>query len=84
MGGPRLSAAWAGGLRGRVVIDRFLPRVPALLAPGGTLYMVAISENDVPDLLLQLASLGLAARVSLVRAADCERLHIIAATRVPC
>jgi release factor glutamine methyltransferase len=82
VGGPRLSAAWAGGLHGRVVIDRFLPRVPALLAPGGTLYMVAVSENGVPDLLHQLASLGLTARVALVRTADCERLHILVARRL--
>lgn len=32
VGGPRIEAAWAGGERGRVVIDRLLPRVANLLS----------------------------------------------------
>lgn len=79
VGGARLSAAWAGGARGRVVVDRFLARVPALLSPRGALYLVAVSDNDVPDLLRLLGSMGLDARVCLERVADEERLHIIAA-----
>jgi methylase of polypeptide subunit release factors len=40
------AGAWAGGPDGRVVIDRVLPLVPALLArPGGLMYMVVVDEN---------------------------------------
>ena len=81
MGGARLSAAWAGGARGRVVVDRFLARVTALLSPHGALYMVAVTDNDVPDLLRCLRDMGLDARVCLERTADEERLHIIRARR---
>ncbi len=107
VGGARLSAAWAGGARGRTVLDRLLPQVgrasrrvrrraakaasltlhviapqiPALLSPTGALYLVAVSDNDVPDLLRCLAALGLYGRVCLVRTADEEKLHIIAARR---
>lgn len=79
VGGPRLSAAWAGGARGRVVVDRLLARLPALLSARGALYMVAVSDNDVPDLLRCLRDMGLEARVCLDRTADEERLHIITA-----
>ena len=41
-----IAAAWAGGDRGRRVIDRLLPALPALLAPGGSCLMVTVSEND--------------------------------------
>lgn len=43
-----IARAWAGGDRGRVVIDRLLPQLPALLAPGGSCLMVTVQEND-PD-----------------------------------
>jgi release factor glutamine methyltransferase len=79
IGGARLSAAWAGGLRGREVTDRLLPFVSGLLSPRGTFYMVAVTENDVPDIISVLRSHGLTARVALTRAADTEKLHIIAA-----
>lgn len=44
--GGGIAAAWAGGDRGRAVIDRLLPALPALLSPGGEAFMVTVSEND--------------------------------------
>jgi hypothetical protein len=41
-----LAAAWAGGARGRRVIDRLLPLVPRLLSARGEMFMVAVHEND--------------------------------------
>ena len=43
--------------------------------------MVAVTDNDVPDLLRCLREMGLDARVCLERTADEERLHIISARR---
>ena len=40
VGSSGIEAAWAGGVDGREVIDRFLPRVARLLSPKGRLYMV--------------------------------------------
>lgn len=56
-------------------------QVPALLSELGALYLVAVSDNDVPDLLRLLQQLGLSARVALVRTADEERLHVVVARR---
>ena len=41
-----LAAAWAGGTRGRRVLDRLLPALPALLSPRGEAFIVAVHEND--------------------------------------
>jgi release factor glutamine methyltransferase len=43
-----LAAAWAGGNRGRVVIDRLLPLLPALLSSRGEVLMICLQENQ-PD-----------------------------------
>jgi release factor glutamine methyltransferase len=79
VGGPRLSAAWARGERGRQVLDRLLPCLPGLLAPRGAAHLVAVPANDVPQLLDHLALLGLPAEVCLTRVADEERLMVIRA-----
>ena len=45
VGGSGIEAAWAGGSRGREVIDRFLPMVTQLLSNQGLFYLVTIAEN---------------------------------------
>ena len=44
--GDVLAAAWAGGWKGRRVVDRFLPLVPQLLSPQGQLFLIAVRENE--------------------------------------
>lgn len=44
-----ITAAWCGGPRGRVVLDRFLSMLPKYLACPGRCYLVLIRENDVDD-----------------------------------
>lgn len=41
-----IAAAWAGGHRGRLVVDRLLPLIPRLLSPRGEMLMVAVPDND--------------------------------------
>lgn len=46
-----LAAAWAGGDRGRRVIDRALPLLPLLLSrPRGVAYMILVEENDPTEI----------------------------------
>ena len=47
VGSHGIEAAWAGGERGREVIDRILPLVPKLLSDKGVFYLVIIKENNV-------------------------------------
>jgi len=41
-----VAAAWAGGDRGRRVVDRLLPRLDELLSEEGEAFVVAVQEND--------------------------------------
>ncbi|ESL12045.1 hypothetical protein TRSC58_00193 [Trypanosoma rangeli SC58] len=49
--GDFITAAWCGGPRGRVVVDRFVSQLPRFLSAGGVCYIVAIAQNDVPGLM---------------------------------
>jgi len=54
-----IARAWAGGHRGRRVIDRLLPHLGGLLAPGGHCFMVTVLENEPEDIIRQLAAQGI-------------------------
>lgn len=41
-----VAAAWAGGGRGRRVVDRLLPQLGELLSDEGEAFVVAVQEND--------------------------------------
>lgn len=41
-----VAAAWAGGDRGRRVVDRLLPQLHELLSEEGEAFVVAVQEND--------------------------------------
>jgi len=73
-----IAAAWAGGHRGRAVIDRALPAIAALLAPGGgEAFIVTVAENGPGEVLAAMAGLGVGGEVVLERGADEERLVIL-------
>ena len=73
-----IAAAWAGGHRGRVVIDRALPALAALLAPGGgEAFIVTVAENAPAEVLAEMARLGAPGEVVLERGADEERLVVL-------
>lgn len=76
-----IAATWAGGNRGRQVIDRVLPLVPKLLRKGGSFFMVTVPENDPQEILRILGKSGLRGSVVLTRQADEEFLQIIHARK---
>ena len=55
VGGARIEAAWAGGERGREVIDRLLPTVAPLLSDSGVFVMLTIEENGPQQILDEAA-----------------------------
>lgn len=46
MGSHGIEASWAGGKRGREVMDRFFPMVSQLLSKQGLFYLVTVSDNN--------------------------------------
>mgnify|MGYP002393893297 CR=1 FL=1 len=76
--GEHIDAAWAGGPRGRQVVDAFLPQVPALLSrPHGCFFLLAMRENDPADIVRQLAPHGLQGSVVARRQGGGEDLCVL-------
>ncbi|MGH0144592.1 UNVERIFIED_CONTAM: hypothetical protein FKN15_036233 [Acipenser sinensis] len=46
VGSCGIEASWAGGRRGREVMDRLFPLVPQLLSNQGLFYLVTVQENN--------------------------------------
>lgn len=77
-GGQALSSAWSGGEFGRVLIDKFLPMLPGVLAPHGVAFLVLVADNKIPQLREHAEKeLGLASMMILTRKAGIEHLHIL-------
>ncbi len=79
VGGHDISAAWAGGERGRRVLDRVYPLIPSLLRKDGIAYIVLVEEND-PRELIEWARdrMGMHdARLIATKRAKNELLHVL-------
>ncbi|KPP60420.1 hypothetical protein Z043_121585 [Scleropages formosus] len=77
VGSSGIEAAWAGGIRGREVMDRFIPLVPQLLSSQGLFYLVTVTENDPEGIIVLLGQMGLWGEVCLSRQAGAESLSIL-------
>lgn len=82
VGTKTVTAAWAGGVNGRRVIDRFLPLLPQLLSrghpgPSGCCYLVLVQENKPDEISAVLRDFGLKSRIALQRRARNEALQIM-------
>lgn len=76
-----IAAAWAGGYKGRVVIDRVLGMLGGLIAPGGRIYMIAIHENEPEEIMDRMRSDGFDAAIVATQVADEEVLHVLRFTK---
>jgi release factor glutamine methyltransferase len=81
LGSDGIEAAWAGGINGRVVIDKFLPIVSRLLSPKGRFYLVVVEENKPKQIINEMANQGLKGEIVLKRQAINEGLQIIRFSR---
>ncbi|XP_048873553.1 methyltransferase N6AMT1 [Brienomyrus brachyistius] len=77
VGGRGIEAAWAGGMRGREVMDRFFPLVPQLLSSLGLFYLVTVAENKPAEIVRLLGEMELQGEVCLSRQAGQESLSIL-------
>ncbi|GIL91019.1 hypothetical protein Vretimale_9467 [Volvox reticuliferus] len=78
-----IASAWAGGYRGRRVIDQVLPLLPELLSPRGELFMVTVTENDPQGIIEEMLGFGFQGRIAATRQADEETLQILHLWRQP-
>ncbi|KAI9596174.1 S-adenosyl-L-methionine-dependent methyltransferase [Syncephalis fuscata] len=76
-----ITASWAGGIDGREVVDRLLPRISQLLSPHGLFYLVTVRENKPQDIIAELAQHGLIGETTCERRSGPERLSILRFTR---
>ncbi|KAM6310242.1 methyltransferase N6AMT1 [Aegotheles albertisi] len=72
-----IEASWAGGKKGREVMDRIFPLVPDLLSPGGLFYLVTIKENNPDEILEMMKKCGLEGTRVLNRQAGQEMLTVL-------
>ena len=72
-----LTRSWAGGCRGRVVIDAIVPNVSRLLTKGGLFYLLLVHENDIPNVCAQFGSLFAESAVIMKRQCGRELLYVV-------
>ncbi|KAG7667141.1 putative Methyltransferase N6AMT1 [Nannochloris sp. 'desiccata'] len=72
-----IAAAWAGGWKGRRVIDRLMPLIPQLLSESGEMLMVTVPDNDPQELIQIMNRHGFTGMIVAERAADEEFLQIL-------
>ncbi|KAK7162307.1 hypothetical protein R3I94_004839 [Phoxinus phoxinus] len=77
VGGRGIEASWAGGRRGREVMDRLFPMIPQLLSDHGLFYLVTVPDNDPEEIVCLLGKSGLHGHVCLSRQAGRERLSVL-------
>jgi len=76
-----ISAAWAGGPRGRLVLDRLLPLLGSLLSPRGVFYLLGVRENEPDEIAALLRPQGFDAVTVAERRAQNERLFVMRFSR---
>jgi release factor glutamine methyltransferase len=82
--GNGIEASWAGGQKGRLVIDRAIPQIAQLLArPHGVCYMITVDDNDPEEIAERFAKLGLAMAPMVRRRACNEYLTVQKITWLP-
>ncbi|XP_024384700.1 uncharacterized protein [Physcomitrium patens] len=77
VGAAGITATWAGGDRGRVVIDRMLTMVDSLLSSKGWFYMVTLTANNPSEICQIMKKKGFASRIVIQRYTEEENLHVL-------
>ncbi|XP_046641366.1 methyltransferase N6AMT1-like isoform X1 [Daphnia pulicaria] len=77
-----IALSWAGGFRGRTVMDRLFPLIPQIMSPSGVFYLLIVKENDEEDILNVMKSLSWRGSVIIERKAGREFLKVLKFERV--
>ncbi|CAI6003507.1 unnamed protein product [Closterium sp. NIES-64] len=76
---PGITQAWAGGDRGREVIDRAMEVSAELLSPTGVFYLLVVAENDPEEVGERMRGLGFEGEELLRRGTEEEVIVIVVA-----
>jgi release factor glutamine methyltransferase len=75
--GNGIEASWAGGERGRRVVDRAIPQIAELLSvPHGVCYMITVDDNEPEEMAKQFDCLGMLMTPLVRRRARNEYLSV--------
>ncbi|KAJ7534158.1 hypothetical protein O6H91_13G082200 [Diphasiastrum complanatum] len=72
-----ITCSWAGGLRGRSVIDRMLRIVNTLMSEKGLFYLVTVSENQPVEICHLMKRAGFASCIAIQRSTEEEVLQVL-------
>lgn len=75
LSGNGLNRSWAGGTKGRNVIDKILVQLPRLLSDNGLLYMLILRENN-PEEIINILKQNFCSELVLERKIPGEYLYI--------
>ena len=76
-----ISKTWAGGIRGRQVMDRIFTHIPVLLADSGVFYLVVVKENDPLEIMTIFEGLDMKGDIVCERKVRGEHLHVLRFTK---
>ncbi|XP_075211226.1 uncharacterized protein LOC142318557 [Lycorma delicatula] len=80
--GRGLQRAWAGGCKGRQVMDRLFPLLPTLLSSNACFYLVVIEENCPEEISSVMLDLGFESSVLQSRKVRGEQLSVMKFIRI--
>lgn len=81
VGSHGIEAAWAGGIRGREVIDRFLPSLPVMISrPHGRCYLILVQDNRPEEISTIVEEMGLETKIVINTKARNEQLMVMLIT----
>lgn len=72
-----ISLSWAGGPRGRSVMDRLFPVIPQIMSHTGVFYLLVVKENNVEDIFQVMSSFKWRGSIVMERKAGREHLKVL-------
>lgn len=75
--GKSIERAWAGGPKGRQVMDRLFPQLQSLLSYNSCFYLVVIDENCPDEIISEMAKYGFSGNIVKSRRVRGEHLSVM-------
>ncbi|GAB6019585.1 hypothetical protein CHUAL_001154 [Chamberlinius hualienensis] len=73
----KLSASWAGGCKGRKIMDRLFSLVDQLMSPTGFFYLIALEDNNLDEITAIMSTFNFHSEIVLKRKSGHEKLNVM-------